>query len=44
MYSSSDSFSVISYYKTLSIVPRAVQYVLVIYFIYSSVYLLIPNS
>ena len=32
------------YYSILDIVPCAVQEVPVVYFIYSSVYLLIPNS
>ena len=38
-------FSIIGYYKILNIVPCARQEGLVAYlFIYSSVYLLIPNS
>ena len=36
-------FSIIGYYKINSIVPCALQQVLVVYFIYSSVYMLIPN-
>ena len=37
-------FSLICYYKILSIIPCAIQYfLLIIYFIYSSVYMLIPN-
>ena len=35
-------FSIIDYYKILNIVPCATQ-VFVVYFIYSSMYLLIPN-
>lgn len=38
-------FSTISYYEILSIVPCAVQYVLVVYyFINSSMRMFIPNS
>ena len=38
-------FSIIGYYKVLNTVPCALQKILlVIYFIYSSLYLLIPNS
>ena len=39
-------FSIIGYYKILSIVPCAIQYrsLLVICFVYSSRYMLIPNS
>ena len=37
-------FSIIDYYKILSIVPCAVLSIFVIYFIYSSVYLLISYS
>ena len=37
-------FSIMVYYCLLNIVPRAVQYVLVVYFIYTSLYLLIPDS
>ena len=38
-------FSIIGYYKILSIVPCTTLKVLVVYyFIYSSVYILIPNS
>ena len=37
-------FSIILYYKIMSIVPCAVQYIRVGYFIYSSVYMLIPSS
>ena len=36
-------FSLIGYYKILSIVPCAIS-LLFIYFIYSSVYLLVPHS
>ena len=38
-------FSIVDYYKVLNIVPCAIQKsLLFIYFIYISVYLLIPNS
>ena len=37
-------FSIIHYYKILNIVPCAIQLDLVVYFVYSNVYLLIPNS
>ena len=38
-------FSIIGYYKILSVVPCAIQgSLLFTYFIYSSVYLLISNS
>ena len=40
----SDSFSTIGCYKIVTIVPYAIQKVLVIYFVYSGVYMLIPNS
>ena len=33
----------LGYYKILNIAPCTIQYVLVDYFIYSSLYLLIPN-
>jgi len=36
--------SMMVYFRILDIVPCAVQDVLVVHFIYSSVYLLIPNS
>ena len=37
--------SIIGYYRILTVVPHAIQWVLVvIYFIYNSVYLLTPNS
>ena len=35
---------IICYYKILNIVPCAIQLDLVVYFVYSNVYLLIPNS
>ena len=37
-------FSIMVYYCLLNTVPCAVQYVLVVYFIYSSLYLLVPDS
>ena len=37
-------FSIMVYYRILNIVPYAIQWDLVVYFIYSSSYLLIPNS
>ena len=36
--------SIIDYYKMLNIVPFAIQWIFIICFIYSCVYLLIPNS
>ena len=39
-------FSITGYYKILNIVSCAIQYILIVYlfYIYSSVYMLIPNS
>ena len=36
-------FSIVGYYEILNIVSCAIQYALVVYFINSSVYLLIPS-
>ena len=36
--------SIIGYDKILNIAPCAIKYVPVVYFIYSNVYLLMPNS
>ena len=38
------SFFIIGSYKILNIVPCAIQDVLVVYFIYNSMHMLIPNS
>ena len=44
IYSLFQILSIIGYYRILTVVPHAIQWVLVIYFIYNSVYLLTPSS
>jgi len=37
-------FSIICYSKLLNVIPWAIQWILIVYFIHSGVYVLIPNS